>query len=528
MIATVITLVVAFFVSGYVNHHAYALTLWPRFNRVLSPVRCVQVGMLTYVIVVGGVAILRHQSLNSNALDMGLMDQIVWNSAHGRWLEQTFFAGYPTSFLGDHFSPALVLLAPFYWLLPRPETLIIVQIGCIVGSVFLLYRVGVKLTGREWVAASLALMLLLHPLLQDAALFDFHQDAIGMFFLALALYGISYQRWWLALVGWIVSLLSKEELAVYWIVIGLFFLVIDGRWRLPKVVFIVANGFWLYLAVFVFIPFFQPESGTGFVFFNRYAFWGGTIAEVLHTIASKPKEAVVMLLLPNRIGGLGMMLLPVLLFLLRSHWVVLILLIPLGINSLSDLIGQHNYRFHYSMLPIVMITYAAIWAIVILQRKHGTDGIGILSRATLFLTVAALMLFVGVSQLGLRLPGTLSNYWPDHHDQIGFRMMEMIPADASVIAQNKLVAHLSQRPYITVLPRRLAEPTDYFFVDLKSPFLPLTAEEYVAEISAWLTNPDYGVMHMEDGYILLAKGVSRDEANVQAALDMVNGMTQSP
>ncbi len=520
MIATVITLVVAFFVSGYTANHSRLFTLWQQLNQRVSPTVSVAIAALFYGVVLGGMAILRHLSLNSNALDMGLMDQIVWNSMQGRWYEESFIAGHPTSFLGHHFSPSLALLVPFYWLLPRPEVLIVVQIGCIIGSAILLYRVGAKLTEQVWLAVSLALMVLLNPLVHDAALFDFHQDALGMFFLALGLFGITYQRWGLAAVGWLISILAKEEIAIYWIAIGAFLLVVDGQSRLRKLLFILVNAAWLYLVIAFLIPYFQTQMDGGFSFFERYAYWGTSVGDAFGVILSKPVDSLQMLLLPNRIGGLGMMLLPGLLFLIRSPWRIVVLLSPLGINSLSDLVGQHNYRFHYSLLPIVIIVYACSWAIVFIQRR-GLNEVSILRRATLFLVVASLMLFVGVSQMGLRLPGLIQNYLPSAHDRLGYRIMAMIPEQASVIAQNKLVAHLSQRRSITLLSRLLVEPADYYLIDLQSPIPPQTPNEYLAVITELLANSDYGVVHLEDGYILLARGASHQETDSDAALNMV-------
>lgn len=521
MIASIITFVIALLVSGIAtNHHRLAL-LWQRVEPRLSPTLSVVAAAAIYCVVVGGVALLRHLSLNSNALDMGLMDQIVWNSAHGRWFEESFITGRPASFLGHHFSPSLALLVPFYWLLPRPETLIVVQVGLIAGSALLLYGVALRLTVRVWVAAGLALMLLLHPLVQDAALFDFHQDAIGMFFLAFGLFGITYRRWGIATVGWLVSLLAKEEVAIYWIAIGLFFLLVDEQRWLLKTLFVLVSGVWLYVVIAFLMPAFQGEGHAPFTFVERYAFWGSSIGEVIGTIVGRPIESLQMLLLPDRIGGLGMMLLPVLLFLLRGHWATLLLLMPLGINSLADYVGQHNYRFHYSLLPIVMIVYACCWAIVFIQRRGLPNSSQILRRATLFMAVASIMLFVGVSQLGLRFPAVLQNYLPGDHDRLGFQVMQMIPSQARVIAQNKLVAHLSQRRQITLLSRQLAEPADLYLLDLQGPTAPQSEEEYLAEITALLANSEYGIAHLEDGYILLARDAPHNEAAVDAAMQMI-------
>ena len=494
MIASLITFVVAFIASGMAIHNPRVLVMWQWGRARLSPSLCVGIAAALYGVVVGGMAILRHLSLGSNALDMGLMDQVVWNSAQGRWFEESFLTGHPASFLGHHFSPALALMVPFYWLLPRPETLLVMQILCIVGSALLFYRVAIKLTGQIWFAVVLMGMVLLHPLVHDAALFDFHQDAIGMFFLALGLFGITYQRWGIAAVGWLVSLLAKEEIAIYWMAIGLFFWVVAGRQR-PRqswvsIVFVLINALWLYWVIRWLIPAFQGEGEAGFSSFERYAFWGGSLAAAFGTLVSKPIESMQILLLPDRIGGLGMMLLPVLLFLVRSRWPVLLLLMPLGINSLADYVGQHNYRFHYSLLPIVIVVYACIWAVHLIQRAKHTQAERILSRATVFMGVASVMLYIGVSQIGLRFPLNVKNYLPNDHVQIGFRVMAMIPTDAATIAQNKLVAHLSQRREITLFSRQLAQPAEYYMFDLQSPTPPQTPESYLAEIRLLLANSD--------------------------------------
>jgi uncharacterized membrane protein len=194
VLATLITLVVAFVISGYAVKSPFGLTLWRSMERKVSPLVCVVAGAFLFCVTLGWAAILRHQSMNSNALDLGLMDQIVWNSAQGRWLQESFLSGSAASFLGHHFSLSLALLVPLYWVVPRPETLLIVQVVCISTSAILLYLVGVKLTRQAWVGASVALMLLAHPLVHDAALFDFHQDALGMLGIALGVFGLTYRR----------------------------------------------------------------------------------------------------------------------------------------------------------------------------------------------------------------------------------------------------------------------------------------------------------------------------------------------
>jgi len=67
----------------------------------------------------------RHWHFGSSAYDMGIFDQVVWHLSRFETPASTV-RGF-SNFLGDHFWPVLVLLAPLYWVAPGPETLIAAQ-----------------------------------------------------------------------------------------------------------------------------------------------------------------------------------------------------------------------------------------------------------------------------------------------------------------------------------------------------------------------------------------------------------------
>ena len=50
-----------------------------------------------------------YWKLHMHTLDIGLYDQIVWNTANGRWFEYSLAP--VRNFLGGHFSPVLLLFA---------------------------------------------------------------------------------------------------------------------------------------------------------------------------------------------------------------------------------------------------------------------------------------------------------------------------------------------------------------------------------------------------------------------------------
>lgn len=74
-------------------------------------------------------SVLRHVIYHSFGPDLGLFDQIFWNTTQGRFFESTMSLAVPQphSYLGDHFSLIYLALLPVYALVPRPETLLVLQ-----------------------------------------------------------------------------------------------------------------------------------------------------------------------------------------------------------------------------------------------------------------------------------------------------------------------------------------------------------------------------------------------------------------
>jgi len=72
------------------------------------------------------VSIRRHLDLLTSAYDLGIYDQAV--RSYSQWhLSYNTIQGPHFNVLGDHFSPALAVLAPLYWIHDSPTTLLAAQ-----------------------------------------------------------------------------------------------------------------------------------------------------------------------------------------------------------------------------------------------------------------------------------------------------------------------------------------------------------------------------------------------------------------
>ena len=98
----------------------------------LLPLALVLVAILLYIIIFGRLSILKYDSFNSD-LDLAVMDQAVYNTTQGRFLEQSgFIKGGEACRLGVHVDPILLGFVPFYLLWSDPRVLLFLQ--CLVAA----------------------------------------------------------------------------------------------------------------------------------------------------------------------------------------------------------------------------------------------------------------------------------------------------------------------------------------------------------------------------------------------------------
>src|SRR5689334_3341565 len=137
---------------------------------------------VVYAIEMSHQALLRYDTFKATAFDLGNMDQVLWNTLHGRLFAFTNqgidWYGPPTR-LAVHFEPIILPLSVLYFFHSDPRILLIFQtLALSTGSlpVFLITRKLVP----EWplVAAVMAGSYLFSPTLIGVNLFDFHVVAL--------------------------------------------------------------------------------------------------------------------------------------------------------------------------------------------------------------------------------------------------------------------------------------------------------------------------------------------------------------
>ena len=159
----------------------------------------------------------------------------------------------PESFWSVHFSPALYLLTPFYWLYQDARTLLVLQSFLLGAGAVVVYALAVR-TLRPLLAITLSVSYLLYAALHGINTFDFHEVAFAPLLLLLTLYCLETERFPLFWLFLVLSSPGQRRHPLTGAAIGLYILA-KGRYRLGFAVLGVCT-LYFFAVVEVLIPYF--------------------------------------------------------------------------------------------------------------------------------------------------------------------------------------------------------------------------------------------------------------------------------
>jgi uncharacterized membrane protein len=184
---------------------------------------------------------LRHFGYDN--LDLAIFNSSLWNLVHGFGLTNAI---HPPSYLGDHFSPFLFLLTPYYYLFQSPLCLLWLQVITLAACVWPLYLIARKRLSAVQ-SVIIGLVWLANPVLQNMTMFEFSLVPFAMFFLLWSWYWYEKKHSILWLVFVILALSCREDIAL---VIIMFSVIawIDKRSWLWKVLPVLISISWFVVA----------------------------------------------------------------------------------------------------------------------------------------------------------------------------------------------------------------------------------------------------------------------------------------
>ena len=503
----------------------------------------------------------RHFSFYSS-YDQGIFNQVFWNGTHGNFFQSTLSSQLSTNVihsgevpyvgyhrLGQHFTPALLLWLPIYYLFPYPATLTVLQVIFVTAAGLVLYplaRIYLKPAIATLITASFyGANAVVGPTLGN--FHDLSQIPLFMFSLLLAM---ERRCWWLFTISAICTLTVREDSGITLFGVGVY-LILSRRY--PRIGLAVCLGSFLYVlgVTNLVMPLFSSDISQRFMLENFGQYAEGNQAstlEIMLNMVTHPQKLLVELFSPffstlkYLLGQwLPLAFIPVV---APAAWALAIFPLLQLFLSQGDLVLSISIRYAISVTPGLFYGSILWWA---------GQGFGNVNQAItqckprqlrpqfrrFWIFCICLSLFFTVTSnpsqtFYFLIPDSIKplvyisapEQW--QRSQNINHLLAKIPANASVSATSFIIPHVSSRREVIRLPgleirgdNQEIHQVDYLIADLG------IMERYQVVFSNYGTDlkvitqliqqviktQEYGVIGFERGVILLQKGVnSKPEA----------------
>jgi len=488
--------------------------------------------IIAYIVLFGALSLVRYNTFHATTFDVGIMAQVVWNTAHGRWFEVSIDRATNTeligSYLGNHVRPILLFLAPLYRLWPDPRLLLILQSVALGGAAFPLFLVVRRQAGDSRAALLVACCYLAYPALGFLNLADFHPTAFSISCIFLAYWALQEERMGLFWIAVLLALSTKEEMVVpigAWGLVNFLWL----KRRRTGLGLVILAGVWAIVCFGFIIPCFN--EGQPYRFWQLWTQLLDSSAPVLErggtaqSVGRASFETIALFLL-HLFLPLG--------FLPFFGPAPLVVALP---SLIYLLLGErpafHSVGYQY---PAVLIPWFFLAVAEGLRRARRVmrwpGGLRLYRLGIAFLLFGTIGINVPLNPV--LLYARHGEFRPDlYHEQLEEALAE-IPPDAGVATINRLGPPLANRRVLMALeyppPLRLdhLDLVDYVLLDLvdcRFAPAPDARASYGDIVRQVLETSDFGVRYWSGRILLLERGEPSAE-DIDEVLAYVDGLAE--
>src|SRR3972149_3362980 len=205
--------------------------------------------ILIFWIIYSYISIIKHLHYQTFTWDTGFFDQLLWKLSRFKEPVSSFSNLHV---FGDHFQFILLVFVPLYWFPQSIKLLFIAHALIAVITALPVYLISLKVNKSKIFALSVSFSVLIFTGLQFAVLDGFHQSVFSPLFYALAILGLVLRNSWIYWGSIFGLLITKEEMALLAVSVGLIALILKDR--IKGTIKIFASLAVFFFAVYFFLP----------------------------------------------------------------------------------------------------------------------------------------------------------------------------------------------------------------------------------------------------------------------------------
>jgi uncharacterized membrane protein len=463
---------------------------------------------LGYAIFMSFYTVQWHHRLKTHNFDLSINNNLSFTALHGEFMmSRVAMPTKPESYIAAHVKLGTYVFLPIYALIPRPETLLVIQ-SSLLGLGGIPLFAFAKRYVSVWAAALIVLAYLCYYPMHGANYTEVQYVPHATFFIFAMAWAAEVRRWILFSLAFLAALAMREDVSVGLAVLGGFWLLSGHRPKAGTIVAIVSAAW------FVFLRFHIMEKAGSWWFPKMYQglFSPGetTFGSVLKTLLTNPVFALSKIITKKKVFYLLHLLAP-LAFLPARRWYLWAAFISGGILTLlvTDYDPPITFSFQYVMFWTPYFFLAAPVAIAAIRSRPDFGAV----RAKAALSAMALSSAVLTYNWGAfarhekALKGGFGyvNFGMSQQERERYRLLlelkAMIPPDASVAATENVGPHVSSRRVFYTM-RSGPHGAEYILASRRELRLGRTK----STLKEGLKSKTYGVVARRGDMALLKKG----------------------
>lgn len=452
-----------------------------------------------------------HWNLRTAAYDLAIEDNVVFNAMHGELLKASPMFGPEGTHLGHHATFFAYVLAPFYAIAPRAETLLIIQAILIGGAVIPLFLFARNRLG-PYQAVLVGAMYVLYAPLHGANLYDFHYPPLGIGFVFWVAYLVDTKRYTWAILPLLLALSVREDIALAVFALGAYFLLSRSNPRAGLALAMTGALYFIGMKMY-FMPYMREGKDSFAWFYKKLIPAGGPegFKGILLTIIGNPTYTLSTLLEEKKVLYFLQVMVPFA-FLPFRRGVGFVFCLPgLIMTLLSNRKASYEISFQYTTHWALEMFIAAIVVMSLIKEpQHAADTRGE-TRVRSWLWAMAFAALATSFQFGAVLQHNTARggFWKfkfertekdiDNYNAMR-RLRQLIPSDAKVASTERLLPHVSNRPDAYTIRSVGISDAEYIL------FPKRISGKDVQRIVPMLERKVFGVLAEDGPYVLAKRG----------------------
>lgn len=411
--------------------------------------------------IVTAVSIMRYTTFSAPNFDFGIFVNMFHN------MKETFKPIVSCerdkllSHFAIHFSPALYIFLPVYFIFPSPITVAVCQTAAVYSAIIPFALIMKSKNIPPLNICLMSVVFMSNAALAGSCMYDFHENCLLVPFLMWIFYFHEKKKTPFVFLFAFLTLTIKEDAFIYVAVFAVYIIVSNKKWLKGSALLAIS------VIYFFAVCFYLEKHGTGIMSYRYDSMISGNdgLFGIIKTIFTNPAHSIKQIFTttentPDKLIYFLQMLCPLAFipFLTKTPS-RLILILPIFLNLLTDYVYQYNIMFQYSFGITAFLLYACVLNISNMKKKQ-CDFISVVA-AGLSVMMFFLLFIPNFSNLLYKQLENKEMY--EEMDNI----LESIPDDASVAASTFIVPHLCDRTEIYETYYTVHTDVDYLVFDVR-------------------------------------------------------------